>query len=121
MPRESDGPAVTSGQSDIGLLLERLATELASLEKTGLEIENSVGELIAAAPPRASTALQELDRLVQRLRDLAAISAVIAKAEPTGKIPNHDAAAAMRLQHSRSIFLGWHGAETSDNVDELFF
>ena len=86
---------MTGAACGIDVTFQRLSRELETCEAIGLRLEASIGDLVQMrdrtdAPP--ASALQELDELVQRLRDLAAFTRSI------GANPDLD-----ETSHSRAL------------------
>lgn len=93
---------------DPSALLRALSHALEGCELAGRRVEDLVAELVDAAPPdpRIRRELQELDLLVQKIRDLSAFCHVL------GHIPQLDRAAmktaldVLRLEEMRAVLSG---------------
>ena len=105
---------------DMAILLSRLAQELAALEDSGRGLERMFAVLIAESA-EAPAGLQEMDRHVQRLGDLAAFTRRLASAAPHAPISVRPLAHALKLDHSRAALLAARDGSATDHGDDLFF
>lgn len=96
----------------VRVLLARVSTELADLAAAGLRLEDAVGDLVADTPTRLSPALQELDQIVQRLRDLAEATAGLAHAAPDQVVDAAPLVASLKLARSRAAIGGFRDPPT---------
>lgn len=93
---------------DPSALLRAVAHALEECELAGRRVEDLVADLVDAAPPdpRIRRELQELDLLVQKIRDLAAFCHVLGHVPELDRPAMKTALDVLRLEEMRAILSG---------------
>lgn len=104
----------------LDVALGRLADELSVLEAAGSRVETAVGDLAArSSGGTPSSSLQELDLMVQTMRDLATFAATLASVAPAEQIPLARATRDLKLERVRAILSGQ--PDTSQTAEDVLF
>lgn len=97
---------MTESRVDIDVALRRLAAELSDLETTGESVEAAIGRVGVQDGSELPLELQQIDRLVQRLRDMARCADALAQHFPATDIELSVLLHSMKLEQSRAALSG---------------
>ncbi|RYH00947.1 hypothetical protein EU805_15950 [Salipiger sp. IMCC34102] len=112
---------MTGGAIPLDRLMGRLSAELGTLEAIGGRVEVLVGDLVGQSGRAVPTDLQDLDLLVQSLRDLASFTQALSRSVPDTSVDATTGIAMLKLRRLRDALSG-AAPETgqADHGDILF-